>query len=593
MKSIARFGWIAGMLLFAAQGLAQDQIPWVADFRTACGMAAEQRRLVLLHFYSDNCGPCVRLEQNVFNKPEVGEAVAQNYLAVKVHAGKNPQLASRYHVNQWPTDVFVTPSGLEVYRTISPREAPDYIALLNQVAQQTGVGSGRNWKNQVAQATQNAAADAQHASQQVAAGVQNASNQAQNEMRAAASQFQLAADTARAKSSQVGAAFQQTQQQVSAAAEQTQQQASSALDQARGTATKWSQQARDAASRYEQQGGDAYRQFREKADQAGQQVQQVGQQVQSDAEVARQEWRSTTRKAAEEAGETVQNLKNQWQQGPTSSPFDRRSAFVPAESSPAVQPDAQPAVSPAAPALPQIVNYPAPPALPQAKPQLPAAQLTSNQPLLPTENPWVTSRQAEKPRVETPQADSPAFAAVAPEAGTQLANAAPPFIPAQPELPAAPPSLAASSPALGDNKLPLVPASQAPPLALDGFCPVTLMETMAKNPADRGAWRKGDKKYGAIHRGRTYLFVAPDTQQRFLANPDAYAPVLAGCDPVRFAERGEMVDGKRAYGLLTPDKRMVLFADEFSRNRFEQSPDTFTPAIQQAMLRSGEGNLYR
>src|SRR5438309_340090 len=76
------------LLLAAAPALAEDQIPWVADFQTACGMAAEQHRLVLLHFYSDNCDWCVRLEQNVFSKLEVAEAVAQNYQAVKVHAGK-------------------------------------------------------------------------------------------------------------------------------------------------------------------------------------------------------------------------------------------------------------------------------------------------------------------------------------------------------------------------------------------------------------------------------------------------------------------------------------------------------------------------
>src|SRR5436190_16051375 len=114
MKSIVRL-CSCGILLLAgaAQGLAQDQIPWAADFRTACGMAAEQRRLVLLHFYSDNCAPCVRLDQNVFSKLEVAEAIGQNFLAVKVHAGKNPTLAARFNVNQWPTDVFVTPSGAE------------------------------------------------------------------------------------------------------------------------------------------------------------------------------------------------------------------------------------------------------------------------------------------------------------------------------------------------------------------------------------------------------------------------------------------------------------------------------------------------
>ena len=99
--------------------------------------------------------------------------------------------------------------------------------------------------------------------------------------------------------------------------------------------------------------------------------------------------------------------------------------------------------------------------------------------------------------------------------------------------------------------------------------------------------------FGAIHQGRTYLFTNAENQQKFLANPDAYAPALAGCDPVRFAERGEMVDGKRAYGLVTPDRRIFLFADESSRNRFEQSPAAYSNAIQQAMLRSNGGNLYR
>jgi hypothetical protein len=69
--------------------------------------------------------------------------------------------------------------------------------------------------------------------------------------------------------------------------------------------------------------------------------------------------------------------------------------------------------------------------------------------------------------------------------------------------------------------------------------------------------------------------------------------VLAGCDPVHFTERGEMLDGQRAYGLLTPEKRLVLFADEGSRKRFEQSPGNFTPAIQQAMLPNDGGSLYR
>jgi protein disulfide-isomerase len=131
----------------------------------------------------------------------------------------------------------------------------------------------------------------------------------------------------------------------------------------------------------------------------------------------------------------------------------------------------------------------------------------------------------------------------------------------------------------------MVAASQAPPIALDGFCVVTLIETKA--------WKKADAKFGAIHRGRTYLFTSEAAQKKFLGNPDGFAPVLSGCDPVRFAKTGELVDGKRAYGLITPDNRIFLFADEAALQTFEKSPGEFAAAAQQAMLRGMTGNLYR
>ena len=128
---------------------------------------------------------------------------------------------------------------------------------------------------------------------------------------------------------------------------------------------------------------------------------------------------------------------------------------------------------------------------------------------------------------------------------------------------------------------------------MDGFCPVSLLETVTRDPHDRGAWKKGNPKFGAIHRNRTYLFTSAEQQQKFLANADAFAPVLSGCDPVAFAERGDLVDGKRAYGLITPDHRIFLFADEEALRKFNQSPGSYAAAAQQAMLRSDSGAMYR
>jgi YHS domain-containing protein len=135
-------GWL--IVCSALPALAQDQLPWAEDFAQACQQANSQGKLVLLHFYSDECPPCVRVERNVFSQPEVGAAVGKNYVPVKVHALKNPALATRYHVSQWPTDVFVTSAGLEVMRTISPQTPTAYINLANSVAASAGIGTGQS-----------------------------------------------------------------------------------------------------------------------------------------------------------------------------------------------------------------------------------------------------------------------------------------------------------------------------------------------------------------------------------------------------------------------------------------------------------------
>jgi YHS domain-containing protein len=127
------------------------------------------------------------------------------------------------------------------------------------------------------------------------------------------------------------------------------------------------------------------------------------------------------------------------------------------------------------------------------------------------------------------------------------------------------------------NNPPNTPPADHPPIALDGYCPVTVIEG--------NAWQKGDPRFGAVHRGRTYLFASFDSQQRFLANPDYYSPVFSGYDPVKYLETGELVSGKRNYGVFYDT--MYLFADEMSRSRFESDPQRYSGAIRQAMNQFG------
>lgn len=113
-------------------------------------------------------------------------------------------------------------------------------------------------------------------------------------------------------------------------------------------------------------------------------------------------------------------------------------------------------------------------------------------------------------------------------------------------------------------------------LALDGFCPVSL--TLHES------WKQGDPRWGAYHRGRTYLFVSAALKQQFMTDPDRYSPVLAGYDPTRFIDHGVAIEGQRKHGMWFRG-RMYLFAEEASLERFQRSPDYYAQRSHEIMMR--------
>jgi YHS domain-containing protein/thiol-disulfide isomerase/thioredoxin len=134
--------------------------------------------------------------------------------------------------------------------------------------------------------------------------------------------------------------------------------------------------------------------------------------------------------------------------------------------------------------------------------------------------------------------------------------------------PAYPSQSGASGFAAPGNHAP--PAANASAYGLEGYCPVHLME--------QGGWIKGDPAYGAIHRGKTYLFGSQQCQQRFMANPDRYAPAFDGNDPVLLVDRQQTVPGRRDIGCylgVEPNRRIVLFADENTFEAFKRNPQRY------------------
>jgi YHS domain-containing protein/thioredoxin-related protein len=134
----------------------------------------------------------------------------------------------------------------------------------------------------------------------------------------------------------------------------------------------------------------------------------------------------------------------------------------------------------------------------------------------------------------------------------------------------------AEQPAGDEQPIELKIPPGSPPLALEGYCPVTLVES---NPR---RWQIGDPNIGAIHRGMLYLFATQESQQKFMANPDHYSPVLRGHDPVLALDKNQAVPGRREFGLFS-EGRIYLFSSEATLEHFVRNSRRYSADLLQAM----------
>ena len=114
-----------------AAHVAHAEIVWEKNLRSAHTKAQAEGKLLLLHFYSDNCTWCDRLEEGAFKAPQVGETISANFVPVKVHANSSPKLAQMFKVTKFPTDVIVTTEGKTLSHSVSPQNPDRYVAMLS------------------------------------------------------------------------------------------------------------------------------------------------------------------------------------------------------------------------------------------------------------------------------------------------------------------------------------------------------------------------------------------------------------------------------------------------------------------------------
>src|SRR5205814_4270434 len=89
MKKLAK-ALIAGAALAGAN---EAELPWMTDLPKAQAKAKSEKKLVMLDFTgSDWCGWCIKLNKEVFSKPEFEEYAKKNLVLVEVDFPRHKEL---------------------------------------------------------------------------------------------------------------------------------------------------------------------------------------------------------------------------------------------------------------------------------------------------------------------------------------------------------------------------------------------------------------------------------------------------------------------------------------------------------------------
>ncbi|WP_429398667.1 thioredoxin family protein [Mucilaginibacter lappiensis] len=100
-------------------------------WKDVLAMAKVQKKLIFLDAYASWCGPCKRLQNNVFTTAQAGSEYNKNFINVKMdmEKGEGVMLAKKYDVKAYPTLFFINANGQLVHLSVGALEVEDFVAL--------------------------------------------------------------------------------------------------------------------------------------------------------------------------------------------------------------------------------------------------------------------------------------------------------------------------------------------------------------------------------------------------------------------------------------------------------------------------------
>jgi thioredoxin-related protein len=126
MKGIMKKLAIALIACCALLRVSAEELQWMTDLPKAQAQAKKENKLVLMDFTgSDWCGWCIKLNKEVFSKPEFAEYAKKNLVLVEVDFPRkkelsgelkkaNQALQEKYKIQGYPTIVVLNGEGKKI-----------------------------------------------------------------------------------------------------------------------------------------------------------------------------------------------------------------------------------------------------------------------------------------------------------------------------------------------------------------------------------------------------------------------------------------------------------------------------------------------
>jgi len=109
----------------------ETRIEWLTDREEAVAKARRERKPILIDVYQDDCGGCVRLDEETFVDERVAAEIATRFVPLKLGLFQDREFTRQHQVFWTPTVLIADHSGKVRYTSVNYLPAEEFLDVLD------------------------------------------------------------------------------------------------------------------------------------------------------------------------------------------------------------------------------------------------------------------------------------------------------------------------------------------------------------------------------------------------------------------------------------------------------------------------------